>query len=582
MRKITAVLLTVISISMMGKSQTTQENTSAMRQPLAADSSTQIMALVGEAAALINALGEEAFRDFRLTGSLWRQGETYIFVLDSTGHMLVHPDALLEGKNQLGLTDINGKPIVRGLLEAATATSDKGEGWYHYQWPVPGGLLPRWKSSYVRRVKAPSGKHYVVGCGSYNDRMERIFVVDIVKNAIGKIKKEGMGAFAAFHDTAGPFFAKDAYIFVIDQKGIDLVNPAFPNLEGRNIMDLKDSQGRYLVRDMFKAVEKSGSGWVEYLWPKPGESASTLKSSFVGKAKFGDSWVLVGCGVYLADAPKTISKIKKMTGPELMVLVRDAAKALEQRGEKAYPEFRKTGSKWLHDETYLYIWTMDGTRVFHATEPMTEGEDVRGLKDVRDRPLGRMILEAGASSSGEGWVHYMYPVPGDIFPTWKSAFVKRVTFPSGQQYIVGCGIYNMEMDEAFIEDVVNHAATVVEEKGVAAFDILRDKKGPFFFMDIYVFLDNLEGVELVNPAQPSIEGKNMIQERDLAGKLVMQEYLEAAIKQGHAWVSYSWYRPGENTPAQKHTYVRMVKHGNDHYVIGAGYYESKGRKHTDK
>ena len=126
--------------------------------------------------------------------------------------------ALLEGKNQLGLTDINGKPIVRGLLEAATATSDKGEGWYHYQWPVPGGLLPRWKSSYVRRVKAPSGKHYVVGCGSYNDRMERIFVVDIVKNAIGKIEKEGMGAFAAFHDTAGPFFAKDAYIFVIDQK----------------------------------------------------------------------------------------------------------------------------------------------------------------------------------------------------------------------------------------------------------------------------------------------------------------------------------------------------------------------------
>jgi len=51
------------------------------------------------------------------------------------------------------------------------------EGWYHYQWPVPGGLLPRWKSSYVRRVEAPSGRTYVVGSGVYNDRMERAFIV---------------------------------------------------------------------------------------------------------------------------------------------------------------------------------------------------------------------------------------------------------------------------------------------------------------------------------------------------------------------------------------------------------------------
>ena len=139
-----------------------------------------LVALVKDAAELVRAKGEAAFNEFRISGSRWRQGETYVFVLDPEGNMLVHPDPAMEGKNQLDLKDINGKPIIRGLIDAATALPDKPEGWYHYQWPVPGGLLPRWKSSYVRLVPVPSGKRYVVGSGMYNDRMERAFVVDAV------------------------------------------------------------------------------------------------------------------------------------------------------------------------------------------------------------------------------------------------------------------------------------------------------------------------------------------------------------------------------------------------------------------
>ena len=65
----------------------------------------------------------------------------------------------------------------------------------------------------------------------------------------------------------------------------------------------------------------------------------------------------------------------------------------------------------------------------------------------------------------------------------------------------------MDMDKAFIEDVVNRAAALVEESGTDAFARLRDKTGPFVFMDTYVFVDSEDGVELVNPAQPSLEGK---------------------------------------------------------------------------
>jgi signal transduction histidine kinase len=323
---------------------------------------------------------------------------------------------------------------------------------------------------------------------------------------------------------------------------------------------------------MFEVVQTSSFGWIDYMWPKPGESVSTQKSAYVSKAKMGDQWVLVGCGVYLADAPKAVPVAKKMTALELMALVREGAAVFEKQGEKAYDEFRERGSRWFRDDTYFFVWAMDGTRVFHAANPAGEGQNMTGMKDIVGRPIGRMILHAAGSPSGEGWIHYMYTEPGDIFPTWKSTFVMRVIFPSGTPHIIGCGIYNMQMNRTFIEDVVNRAATLVAEQGKDAFGHLRDKTGPFFFMDTYVFVDTPDGTELVNPAQPGLEGKNLIDEKDLKGKALVQEYISAALKDGSAWVDYYWYKPRQNTPARKQTFVRKVLLGQDTYIVGSGIY----------
>jgi signal transduction histidine kinase len=530
-----------------------------------------LVALVDEAAALVASKGEAAFADFRVPFSRWRQDDSYIFVLDPQGNMLVHPDPSMEGHNELALMDVAGKPIIRGLIDAATASPNKTDGWYHYQWPVPGGLIPRWKSSYVKLVQSSSGKNYVVGSGVYNDRMERGFVVDQVRDAVNRVEKDSAAAFRIFHDPTGPFLVKDTYVFVIDMDGNELVNPAFPNLEGRNLLDLKDTQGKYLVRDMIRVAQTSGSGWVEYMWPKPGDSVSTQKSTYVSIARLGDRLVLVGAGAYLGDAPKTPA-VAKMAAADLVALVREGAAVLEQKGEAAYPEFRAMPSRWFHDDVYLFVWTMKGLRTLHAASPEGEGQDVRELKDIQERPIGKMFLEAASSPSGEGWVHYLYPEPGNIFPIWKSTFVKRVTFPSGGQYLVGSGIYNMEMDETFIEDVVNRASALVENDGPAAFTALRDKTGPFLFMDTYVFVERTDGTELVNPGQPSLEGKNLLEVKDLNGKLLVRDYIAEAEEKGSAWVDYYWYKPGDNMPARKRAYVKQVRSGGTTYIVGSGFY----------
>lgn len=555
-----------------GKAQVLKNNnTNGMNQFYYKDT-RELVALVKDAAKEVRMKGEAAFDDFRVAGSRWRHGETYIFVLGINGNMIVHPDPQMEGTNQLELKDVNGKPIIRGLLAAATSFPDKSEGWYHYEWPVPGDMLPRWKSSYVQLVTTPSGKSYVVGCGMYNNRMERGFVVDLVKNAVAQVEKDGKAAFEEFHDQAGSFMVKDAYVFVVDTDGVDLVNPGFSFFEGRNVLELKDAYGKHFISEMLKVMQTKGSGWVDYMWPKPGESVPTQKSTYVSKAKIDGKWVLIGCGVYLADAPKAIAKEKKMTAPELMTLVRDAAIVFEKKGENAFPEFRKKGTRWFHNGTYFFAWSPDGFRTFHAANPESEGLYVGDSKDVLGREWGKMILNVAHTRNGEGWIHYMYPEPGNIFPTWKSSFAKLVTFPSGKRYIIGCGIYNMDMDEAFIEDVVNRAASLIEAQGKEAFGQLRDKKGPFVFMDTYVFVSNMDGTELVNAAQPVFEGKSLIDVKDVKGKMVMRDQIDIAKEKGSGWFECYWYRPGDNIPALKKTYIQKVQHGNEVYIVGSGFY----------
>ena len=140
----------------------------------------EIVALVSDAADLIEKEGASIFPQFRKKGSRWFHGDTYIFVWEMTGLRVVYPpNPKGEGKNMINLKDINGKPI--GKMFVAMVSGDKGEAWCHYQWPKPNETHPSWKSTYLKRVKAPSGKEYVIGSGMYGVKTEKKFVVDLVK-----------------------------------------------------------------------------------------------------------------------------------------------------------------------------------------------------------------------------------------------------------------------------------------------------------------------------------------------------------------------------------------------------------------
>lgn len=256
--------------------------------------------LVRSAADLVAEIGAAAAcEQFRTAGSQWLVGETYVFVLDLDGGAICHPARPgFEGRSLLELRDPHGIPIVRNILREVEGGEE--DGWIHYLWPTPEQRYTfYWKTSYVRRVKEPGGKELVVGSGLYQMKMERFFVVEQVSDAVALIEERGEDAFAVLREKSSGFRFYDAYVFVIDNQGNTLVNVGFPEREGTNVLDLEDSAGKKFIREMVGLAREREAGWVDYLWPKPGDSRPSLKSSYVHRLELGGRVLVVGAGVYL-------------------------------------------------------------------------------------------------------------------------------------------------------------------------------------------------------------------------------------------------------------------------------------------
>lgn len=122
--------------------------------------------------------------------------------------------------------------------------------------------------------------------------------VALVKKAAAYLKENGKEkAFAEFNKADGPFVDRDLYIFAYSAggDGTNLAHGANPKLIGKNLLDLRDADGKAIVKSFIEVGNgKTGSGWVDYKWANPVTKAVEPKTSYVEKV--GD--VILGSGVY--------------------------------------------------------------------------------------------------------------------------------------------------------------------------------------------------------------------------------------------------------------------------------------------
>jgi len=123
-------------------------------------------------------------------------------------------------------------------------------------------------------------------------------IVALVEKAAALIDSKGKSIFPEFRKTDSEWRTGDTYLFVNDLKGMVLLNPAFPELEGKDLSGRKDSNGKLFFLEFLKVVQSKGSGWVDYMFPKPGQSQPSQKWSYVKAVNVDGTPAFVGAGFY--------------------------------------------------------------------------------------------------------------------------------------------------------------------------------------------------------------------------------------------------------------------------------------------
>jgi cytochrome c len=117
----------------------------------------------------------------------------------------------------------------------------------------------------------------------------------MVKKGVAYIKANGPEkAYEEFTNGAS-FKERDLYLFVYDMTGKNLAHGANPKLVGKDLIGLKDPNGKLIIVMLTELAKTKGKGWSdEYMFRNPVSQKLEPKIAYLERV--GD--IFVGAGVY--------------------------------------------------------------------------------------------------------------------------------------------------------------------------------------------------------------------------------------------------------------------------------------------
>lgn len=130
----------------------------------------------------------------------------------------------------------------------------------------------------------------------YAQEADRAEAVALADKAVANIQKKGVEeACKDFADPKGGYIHGEVYVVVQDMQCKMVCHPVLPRMNGKDMVELKDANGKYFTKDMRTVAQTGKPGWVDYVWPNPASKVLEPKSAYVRKA---DEKYMVSVGIY--------------------------------------------------------------------------------------------------------------------------------------------------------------------------------------------------------------------------------------------------------------------------------------------
>ena len=256
---------------------------------------------------------------------------------------------------------------------------------------------------------------------------------------------------------------------------------------------------------------------------------------------------------------------------DLVRFVYDASRILEKKGIKGVEELRENRFRYRTATFYLYVYSLDGTNIFHAGMPEFEGKNLMDVTDRSGKRIMELILRAIDNPvNPHGWVHYSWWEPGKFYLVPKSSCHFKVTGPDGSEFIVGGGIDYPPEEKEFIRIAVDDAIGILDTRGRPALDEIEDPVNEYNYRDVRVFVFQGDGTILVSPVvDEQFQNLALLDCIDEVGHRPFRKALERLKNKEYTWEVFLARTRGERGLIKKSLYLRRTRFEGKETFVGA-------------
>jgi len=209
-------------------------------------------------------------------------------------------------------------------------------------------------------------------------------------------------------------YGESGYFWINDLDAKMIMHPIFPKLNGKDLFNWKDENGKQIFKEFAKIANNEERGFLDYVWPKPGFEKPQSKVSLVRIFR-PYNWV-IGTGDYVTDVTKKLQA--------------EALKTIEEI------RYGGNGYFWINDSNPKMI--------MHPIQKNLNGTDLSTYKDSQGTFLFNEFVKVANENPKGGVVKYLWSKPGKETPQPKFSYVRKF---GPWDWIIGTGAYVDDVED---------------------------------------------------------------------------------------------------------------------------------------
>ncbi len=253
-------------------------------------------------------------------------------------------------------------------------------------------------------------------------------LVKFVYDASLKLKTEGLKSLDYFRNNRRLFNTPNYYLYIYDMKGINIYHAGMENLEGRNLGDITDKNGKPIAQLILDALKDRNNphAWMHYSWWEPGKFYSVPKSSCHFKVMTPEGLELfVGGGINYPHEEQEFIRI----------IVDGAAELIREKGLEALASIADPVSQYNYRDVHVFAFRANGDMLISPAINITFSQTnlLDCIDEVKHKPFARALEKLAIAD--HAWEVFMAKNRYKRELIKKSLYIRKVNLVENEIYV---------------------------------------------------------------------------------------------------------------------------------------------------